>query len=191
MADSDSNKEDDGESQNKFAKMDFLPKGGKGTLKNEDIRNVRFLFFQKVFAIGVIISIFFVFRSRWAGVSVAILIIPLWLFCEKLYRESSSVTTWEEEEKKEKNENLPLRDDVQSLQRAEEGNFVKQALFEERIKDQIIFILKREHNLSERDIEVLKDTPEKGFKKIKMIDDNIKDFLIRAKELDDVTSSSP
>ena len=140
--------------------------------------------FMKLTAVMTIVLLTLFARGITPALVIVITIFPLWLLAEKVMSNTHSHSLWKSTEKREDFSRLPLADDINKMKGARKGQKVKQAILEGRLKDQVYYTLKNEHNLSQKEIEILHEDPKSMIEKI----DNQKllEYLNNARDLNDL-----
>ncbi len=149
-----------------------------------EMKDVRLGKYMKMTTILISFLLIFYARGMTPALVLIILTVPLWLLTEKIVSDTASLSLWRYIEDKEDFSRLPLADDIKKMKGAKEGQKVKQAILEGRLKDQVSYTLKDEYNLSEKEIEILYEDPESMEDKV----DNKKllEFLKKARDLNDL-----
>ncbi len=158
----------------------------KMALDGIDRKGVRLLEFMKLMVFIGFVAITISARGIKAGLAIGIFCFPLWLLLESVNSKSSKTNYWVSKERKKHRSQLPLERDIKHIKKAMKNQDVNKAIIEGRLKEQIYKTLKNEYDLSDDQIETLKNNPE-GLKEID-IEDDLLTFLKTAKDLDDLTS---
>jgi len=147
-------------------------------------KGASYVLFMKLTAIITTILLTLFARGISPALVMGILIVPIWLLAERLMANTNSPSFWKSIEEREDFSRLPLADDIDKMKGAKDGQKVKQAIFEGRIKDQVYYTLKNEYNLSKEEIKILAENPESLTQKI----DNKKllEYLKNARDLNDL-----
>ncbi len=147
-------------------------------------KGANYVLFMKLSAIVTGVFLTMIARGIKPGIVVIILIIPLWLLAEKLMANTGSRTFWKRIEEREEFSRLPLSSDVDKMKGARKGQKAKQAILEGRLKDQVIYTLKDEYNLSGEELKDLEKDPTSMMERIDN-EDLIK-YLKNARDLNEL-----
>ncbi len=153
-------------------------------ISSEASKGANLEMFMKLTAIVILLVSVFFARGVRPGIVITIMIVPLWLFVEKMMSETDSPSLWKSIEEREDFSRLPLADDINKMKGAKKGQKVKQAIIEGRLKDQVYSTLKNEYNLSEEELTILDDDMEKMAQKV----DNevLVEYIKNATDLNDL-----
>ncbi|MEF8835471.1 MAG: hypothetical protein V5A76_04885 [Candidatus Thermoplasmatota archaeon] len=158
-----------------------MPEGG---LSSSARQGANLEMFMKLTAIAILVLLTFVARGVRPTIIMIILVFPLWWLAEKVMANTDAPSFWKSIEEREDFSRLPLVEDINKMEGAREGQKVKQAILEGRLKDQVYYTLKNEYNLSEEEIKILDEDPDSITKKI----DNkeLIKYLKHARDLNDL-----
>lgn len=143
-----------------------------------------YILFMKLITIIIVVLLTMFARGIRPGIVITIFVVPLWLVAEKLMSDTNSPSLWKSIEETEEFSRLPLGDDIAKMKGARKGQKVKQAILEGRLKDQVCYTLKNEYSLSEEEIEILDEDPEKMIEKID--NEKLLEYLKNARDLNDL-----
>ncbi len=166
-----------------------MPLGGGGEMAsripgwNEDATAWGYMEFIKLALIGAFIIIILSIKGVRAAMVMTALLIPLFLLSIIVGKNKELQDIWETSTKKENFSRLPLKEDVHSIRNARKGSKVKQALIEERLRDEIFYTLKNKNELTEEEIKEIKNDPKKVDEFIE--NDTFRRYLLNMKSLAD------
>ncbi|MFP3871993.1 MAG: hypothetical protein ACOC55_01865 [Candidatus Natronoplasma sp.] len=142
---------------------------------------------MKIIAILTLLFLVMFGRGLRAAVVIILVVVPIWLMAEKMNVGSAAPDFWTSTEEREEFSRLPLEKDMVDVRKARKGQKVKRALIEERIKEQVYWALRREKNLSEEEIETLKNDPEELKKRVD--NERLRGYLKSAVDLNDLKTA--
>ncbi len=123
---------------------------------SEEMSHQGILDFMKLVTITIFVIITLAIKGVMAAIVMAALLIPFFFLSKILQGDNSSLKFWSSSFEKENFSNMPLRQDTHLVRKAKKGSKVKQALIEERLRDEILYTLKNENELTDEQTEKLR-----------------------------------
>ncbi len=131
----------------------------------KDTLNQRLISFEKdsiylmgkIIILGTVLSITYITRGINALLVLSIVLIILWFLIEKVAEKRVKLNFWKNVEKKGQFHRLPLKKDIEILEKARKGRRTKRAKIEDRLKDQVYKTLRTEYNLTDEEIKALEN----------------------------------